>query len=435
MTGPLSSEFTPRSLTVAGSAMAATMFSSMVFAMIAVAIFMDQISSDYHWGHGQIGAAVTILSVGTAISSRIFGPLVDMFGPRAVTLPLTFISGLTLASFSLLWSSLPAFYAAHFLLGLGSPGAVAHSKLIATWFFRRRGIALTVMALGAAFAQMILPPLTRAVMNAIGWHQTYLVFGLAGLLICFPILLAFYRERRSGGEDAGDKNRNSGEVAPDGAPRIGIRDAMAGRTYWLIIGMQIAGIFAYTGLGTHALGILGEHGVSPDYRVWGLSLLAFGALAAQIGIGFLLDLFDTPRVVIPFALAALGGLILMAAGRGNETVLAGILLFGLGTGGETGMTSYFISRYFGVRNFSTIYGSLFLLLLIGSSGSVIVGLIFDRTGSYGPALVVVAGALLLAILLLSRLGPYPYPVKRGDEGMAALNEEPLARTNPSPQAG
>ena len=411
--------------------MAATMFSSMVFAMIAVAVFMDRIAADYHWGHGQIGAAVTILSVGTAISSRIFGPLVDRFGPRAVTLPLTFISGLTLAAFSLVWPSLPAFYTAHFLLGLGSPGAVAHSKLIATWFFRRRGIALTVMALGAAFAQMALPPAMRTLMNAIGWHKTYLVFGLAALLICFPILLAFYRER--GAPDA--SGPEIGEVAPDGAPRIGIRDAMAGRTYWLIIGMQIAGIFAYTGIGTHALGILGEHGVSPDYRIWGLSLLAFGALTAQIGIGFLLDLFDTPRVVVPFAVAALAGLILMAVGEGNRAVLTGILLFGLGTGGETGMTSYFISRYFGVRNFSTIYGSLFLLLLIGSSGSVVVGLIFDRVGSYDPALVALGVALLLAIALLWRLGPYPYPVRHGDEGPAVRDEAAPGRTDPSPQAG
>ena len=428
-------EFTARSLTVAGSAMAATMFSSMVFAMTAIAVFMDRIAADYHWGHGEIGAAVTILSVGMAISSRIFGPLVDRLGPRAITLPLTFLSGLILAGFSLLGSSLPAFYAAHFLLGLGSPGAVAHSKLIATWFFRRRGIALTVMALGAAFAQMALPPLTRAVMDAIGWHRAYLVFGLGGLMICFPILLAFYRERTVAGEDAAARDQSSGEVAPDGAPRMKIRDAMAGRTYWLIIGMQIAGIFAYSGIGTHALGIIGERGVAPDYRIWGLSLLAFGALAAQIGIGFLLDLFDTPRVVIPFALAALGGLVLMALGQGNGAVLTGILLFGLGTGGETGMTSYFISRYFGVRNFSTIYGSLFLLLLVGSSGSVVVGLIYDRTGSYGPALVAVGGALLIAMLLLWRLGPYPYPVKHGNEGMVPHEDAPLARTDPSPQAG
>lgn len=403
-------EFTPQSLAVVGSALVGATCSGLVVAGAAIPVFIGAIKADYGWDHAEIGGAVTLLYVGMAIGAPICGRAIDRFGPRAILLPLTFLSGLILASFSVIGHSLPVFYAAHFLLGLAQPGAVAYSKLLSSWFFRRRGIALTALGLGVAIAQMAVPPIARRLLEAVGWHNAYRAFGAAELLVSFPILFLFFRERRATGREPGQPGSN--EIRPDGAPSIGLAQAMRSKAYWLLVGAQVAGTFAFLGVSTHAVGIMVEHGVGAAMAVWGLSAFAGGALVAQILTGLLLDRFDTPRVIVPFAVLSLLSMALLCVSHGAVPVLAEIMLFGIGCGGQTSMTSYFTTRYFGVRNFSTIYGSLLpILLLLSAPGPVLVGAVFDHTGSYGWALTGLGVALALTVALFWLLKPYPYPVK------------------------
>ena len=50
---------------------------------------------------------------------------------------------------------------------------------------------------------------------------------------------------------------------------------------------------------------------------------------------------------------------------------------------------------------------------LGSSfGRFLAGLIFDLAGSYNPALIGAGVALVVAIILVNRLGSYLYPVQR-----------------------
>jgi hypothetical protein len=83
------------------------------------------------------------------------------------------------------------------------------------------------------------------------------------------------------------------------------------------------------------------------------------------------------------------------------------------------MTSYFTSRYFGVRNFATIYGSMMpLMLVVTAPAAVVFGACFDHFRSYNAALLLAVAALFTAIVFFAKLEPYPYPRK-----LAIVNEE------------
>ena len=75
-------------------------------------------------------------------------------------------------------------------------------------------------------------------------------------------------------------------------------------------------------------------------------------------------------------------------------------LIGIGAGGEAAITPYLLTRYFGLRAFSTLYGVTWTFYAAAAAvGPVILGRAFDSTGSYTSVLVVLATALALAAAL------------------------------------
>jgi MFS family permease len=91
----------------------------------------------------------------------------------------------------------------------------------------------------------------------------------------------------------------------------------------------------------------------------------------------------------------------------------GVILMGMGLGTEIDLIAFLVTRYFGQRSFGQIYGYFFMIFGLGSSfGRFLAGLIFDLAGSYNPALIGAALALVIAVILVNRLGSYLYPVHR-----------------------
>ena len=86
---------------------------------------------------------------------------------------------------------------------------------------------------------------------------------------------------------------------------------------------------------------------------------------------------------------------------------------GIRLGTEIDLIAFLVTRYFGQRSFGQIYGNIFMIFGLGSScGRFLAGLIFDLAGSYNPALIGAAFALVAAVILVNRLGSYLYPVQR-----------------------
>jgi cyanate permease len=88
--------------------------------------------------------------------------------------------------------------------------------------------------------------------------------------------------------------------------------------------------------------------------------------------------------------------------------LAAAVLIGLGVGAEANFTPYLLTRYFGLRAFSTLYGFTWTAYAIaGAIGPVAMGKAFDATGSYVSLLSVLSVTTLGAACLLLWLPRYP----------------------------
>ena len=157
----------------------------------------------------------------------------------------------------------------------------------------------------------------------------------------------------------------------------------------------------------HMAALLTDRGVAATQAGFAVSAFGAASLAGRLLTGWLLDRFFGARVSVALlGIASLGTFLLASASSFAESVLAAALI-GFGMGGEFDVTPYLLSRYFGLRTFSTLYGIAFASSAVaGAIGPILLGRAFDLSGSYEALLIRLAFFTLLVASLMFTLPRY-----------------------------
>jgi predicted MFS family arabinose efflux permease len=153
--------------------------------------------------------------------------------------------------------------------------------------------------------------------------------------------------------------------------------------------------------------ILGSRGFSAADAVALAALTGVAVLAGRIVGGILIDKFWAPGVAFVFmASPALALYLLASPDISSSTVRIAILMIGFGAGVEYDFLAYLVSKYFGMRSYSSIYGFMYAFFGCGSGFGTIV--MASHAGSHGwsYALTVASVALLIGTVPLLSLGKY-----------------------------
>jgi MFS family permease len=219
----------------------------------------------------------------------------------------------------------------------------------------------------------------------------------------------------------GEGERRTHPVAAT-LPGFTAREAMRTLRFWLMAVAFFLVALALLGFSGHIVPLLTDHGLSPTAATAVFGLLGLSTLTGRVATGFLVDRVFAPYIAAVFWFAAMLGFALLITGNGVMPAV-GVVLVGLGLGAEVDMLAFMNSRYFGQRAFGQLYGYFFMCFSFGgATGRSLDGILFDRAGSYAPVLIVAAISLFVAVVLLSRLGAYVYPVEHTLE--PALAPEP-----------
>jgi OFA family oxalate/formate antiporter-like MFS transporter len=159
----------------------------------AWSVFVEPLTAYYT---GVLGQAITandvllpfsVYLVFLALAMPFTGKLIDVYGPRNVTIIGGVLAGLgwVLASFS---SSVLMLSVMYGVIG-GIGGGIAYSVLVtvsARWFPDRRGLAVGITVLGVGFSAFFTANIAGYVMSSYGVLHTFRIFGVA---ISFIIIL------------------------------------------------------------------------------------------------------------------------------------------------------------------------------------------------------------------------------------------------------
>jgi len=361
-------------------------------------VFVKPLAAEFGWSREAISSGFAIAAVTLGLCSPLLGRWIDRYGPRRIILICMTVYVCAIASLSLLRFGLWQFYVTCFVLGLVGNGAahLAYSRSISTWFHQRLGTALAFVMVGAGLGAMILPVVAQSIIGRSGWRAAYGSLGGLALLLGLPLSWRYIRERSSDGH-------RSAAVAHSGvAWQQGVRSF----AFWIITAILFVSSISMNGAITHLSALLTDRGITPENAALCASILGGSSLLGRVVVGWLLDRFFGPRVAFAVNIITALGIFLLARANSFPAGCLAAALIGIGAGGEAAITPYLLTRYFGLRAFSTLYGLTWTFYAAaGAIGPVILGRAFDVTGSYTSLLVLLAAALGLAAatnLLLPR---------------------------------
>jgi MFS family permease len=390
-----------------------------VIEVFTFAVFLKPISDDLHLDRATIGLAIVVGSICSTFATPTFGKAVDYFGLRRVHLPMIIAYAVMIALLSTLQPSfamMATYFGLRGIMGSGQ-SPIAYSKAIAAWFDKDRGLALGIAIAGVGLGVAVMPQIASYLIAVYGWRIAFVGLGGAILVFGFIPALLFVRE-------------------PPTLPERQITATsrvVQGATYgeavlhtWQFWAMTIAfflAVVAVNGTLTQVVALLSDRGISRLVAVSALSASGIALTVGRIISGWSLDRVHGPYIACAFFATAAVGIALLASGAGGSVPFIGTVLCGLGIGAEVDLMAFFISRYFGLRSFGAIYGTLFALFSLGNGvGPWLMGLSYVHAGSYVPMMIAFVVALAAACGLLLPLGPYRYAVTL-DEVAGAVGDE------------
>jgi cyanate permease len=268
--------------------------------------------------------------------------------------------------------------------------------------------------MGIGIGSVVVPILAQDLITSFGWRAALTIFGGAVLLLPLPVVAALLQNdpAQRGLQPDGDEKAPTSTLLPQDKQGLSWHEIWHSRTSWVLITIfSLAGASVH-GAVLHMSAIFTDRGITAERAAMATSLVGAAVIAGRLSAGYLLDRLFAPRVAILFYSATALGIAILCTGTNGTLALIAAFLVGLGMGAEVETMGYMISRYFGLAAFGTAYGHAFAAFMIaGSAGVYLMGAGYDRFHSYTIPLAALCAAMVLALVLLSRLGPYRYGVE------------------------
>lgn len=363
---------------------------------------------------GELQRCITLNFAGIAVGSQLAGWLMDRFSMRGVTLCSLVLYALTYIMMSTVSLSQNLLYAFYFLLPIVGSGSllVTWTKIVCDKFEQQRGIALAILLSGSGVVSTISPLLLASYVGTAEWQQGFFVLGmlpLVTLLICFFALpRGDTGSNQLSSQPVNSAQSENGRV-PNQVAGISYRETLRNRKFWTIIVALILVVFVVVSMITNIVPMLVQKGLSQSDATVVYSAFGMALVVGRLAGGFFLDKFWGPLVAFcALVLPSFGCLIFLLAPPQTALMVMATVLVGLAAGAEFDILAYLVSRYFGLRSYAKIFGTVSGTVALGSgTAPLLVGPLIDATGSYDALLLICIGLAAIGASLFLTLGSYP----------------------------
>src|SRR6056297_748474 len=212
----------------------------------SVSIFINSYVDGFGWSRSLVSGYYSFATLFAGFLLPFIGRAVDKFGHRKLFAIIPSLLGVTCLWMSFVVHPLMLFAGFFFLrlLGQGSMSLLP-STLVAQWFSRHRGKALSIMAIGGVVSSAFFPPVNNFLINSFGAPSGWRILSIALFVIMVPLGWFFVRNTP---EEIGEKpdgiaaDIKKDKQSEERFKKIQFRDdpwtlkeAMKTRAYWLML--------------------------------------------------------------------------------------------------------------------------------------------------------------------------------------------------------
>jgi len=365
-------------------------------ARFAIGLTFRPMVDEFGWARGELGLAVGAYMLVSAIATFIAGRLADRLSPRALLIGGTVIGGVGIGAMSVVtqpWHAL-LLYGVVFAIGNGIASLVIVGVIVMRIYPGRAGLANAVAISGISVGQLLMIAVLASLLAQIGWRSVFVWVGIAHLAL-LPLLFALPGASRA---------------RPTGSASLSLGEAARTGRFWLLLA-----IYAICGLDdffvtTHVAAFAQDRG---------LGILAAGNLLAFMGLtglaGVVASGWASDRIgpVWPTTAAFVARVVVfgwIALDQSALSVAVFALVFGATFLVTAPLTVVFVRESFGTGNLGALTGLITMVhQIFGGIGAYAGAAIFDTTGNYDAAFLLMLASAVLALALTLMLA---MPVSR-----------------------
>ena len=399
---------------------------SMAMGSLNFGLFIKPMGDTLGIGRAWFGWAQTVRQVSSAVTSPPVGWLIDRYGSRVMLPAAAIVTASAMVALSFLNDAsdawlMVAMFAIMGLVGMSGPGALVTSVPVLKWFVRKRGQAISFMALGIPVGAMVFVPLTQMFIDWWGWERAWIILAAIGVLVIVPLAAIFVRRQPEdmGLLPDGDEMHVSEGVA-EGETQRGqyveevswtVREATRSPIFWSLVAMFSMVSLATSTVALHRIPDFADRGFDTTLIAWATAFDAVCAGAASFTFGILVSRVPGRLLgSLGFSFLAIASVMTIYAAD-DVTMFSSMAIFGLGIGGMMFLQNFIWADYFGRENVGAIRGfSMPINLILGAAGAPIAGYVYDYTGSYTEVWWVGVGLMVCSALLALITPPPKKPV-------------------------
>ena len=338
-----------------------------------ISIFAAQIMATFSLTNGEWGLLYTVGTTASAVVMYWAGALTDHF--RARTLAVLVMPGLAVTCIAMgVNRSVVGLLLIVFCLRFLGQGMIFQLATVsmARWFSARRGLALSLSAIGFWIGQAALPVIFAVLLLRFEWPVLWYI-SAAFVLLCFPFVLWLLARERTPQSHAKDT-----QSVGMGGRHWTRAEVVSSRFFWLLVPLL---------LGTPAWGtaLFFQQVHIADVKGWPLveylaliPVMTIISVGVTLVTGALIDRFGSGRLLQLFPLSWVAGFLLLALADTLAIATLAFAVFGIATGMQASLITAFWAEYFGTRHIGAIKATSASLMVFGSAiGPGVTGALID----------------------------------------------------------